>query len=84
MGKDNGALHALLEDTLAEQYEDLMLHPDDDFIIPDDFVNIIATTMAKTAKANENGIELRMQHRFAISLGIQQNLQGWRHQQPIR
>jgi hypothetical protein len=37
-GKDNGALHALVKDNLAEQYEDLFLLPDDDFDIPEDLL----------------------------------------------
>ena len=57
-GKDNGALHALLQDNLAEKYDDLLLHPDDDFSIPDDFVDIIVTTMAEAVATNNNVIQL--------------------------
>ena len=58
-GKDNGALQAFLQDNLAEQYEDLLLHPDDDFGIPVAFVDIIANSMAEAAAANNNVIELQ-------------------------
>ena len=58
-GKDNGALHAILHDSLAEQYEDLLLHPDDNASIPEDCVDIIATTMAEATIANNNVIELK-------------------------
>jgi hypothetical protein len=58
-GKDNGALQALLQDSLAEQYDDILLHPDNGFNIPEDFVDIIATIMAETAATNNNVIELK-------------------------
>jgi len=58
-GKDTGALQVLLQDNLSKQYEDVLLHPDNDFNIPEDFVDIIATTMAKAAVANRNIIELK-------------------------
>jgi len=52
-GKDNETLQALLQDNLAAQYEDLLLHPDDDFSIPEYFVDIIATTMAKGSRSKQ-------------------------------
>jgi len=58
-GKDNGELHALLQDNLAEQYDGILLHPDDDFSPPEDFVDIIATAIAEAAAANNNVIELK-------------------------
>jgi hypothetical protein len=58
-GKDNGAIQALLQDSVLEKYDDILLHPDNGFIIPEDFVDIIATTMAETAAANNNAIELK-------------------------
>ena len=58
-GKDNGALQALLQDNLVKKYEDLLLHPDADFNIPEDFVDIIATTMTEGATTNNNVIELK-------------------------
>ncbi len=57
-GKDNGVLHALLQDNLAEPYDDLLRHPDDDFSLLDDFVDIIATTMAEAVATNNNVIKL--------------------------
>ena len=35
------------------------MHPDDDFSIPEDFVDIIATAMAEAVAANKNVIELK-------------------------
>ncbi len=58
-GKDNGELQALLQDNLAEQYDDLLFHPDDDFIIPEGFVDIIATSMTEAAATNKHVIELK-------------------------
>jgi hypothetical protein len=53
-GKNNGALHALHQDNQAEQYKGLLLNPDDDFDIPYDFVDIIATTMAEGATSSKS------------------------------
>ena len=58
IGKDNGALQAQLQDNLAEQYEHLLVSLDDDFGIPEDFVEIIATTMADETSAHKNDIGL--------------------------
>ncbi len=33
-GKDNNTLRSFLQDSLAEQYDEIVLHPDDNFIIP--------------------------------------------------
>jgi hypothetical protein len=36
-----------------------LLHPDDHFIIPEDFVDIIATAIAESAETNNNTIALK-------------------------
>lgn len=58
-GKDNGALQSYLQDNLVEQYDELLLHPDDNFIIPENFVDIIATAISESATTNTNIIELK-------------------------
>ena len=58
-GKDNGAIQSYIQDSLAEMYDELLLNPDDNFIIPEDFVDIIATTMAENTSADNNTITLK-------------------------
>jgi len=58
-GKDNNALQTLLQDSLAEQYDDILLHLDDHFIIPEDFVDIIATAISESAATSNNTIALK-------------------------
>ena len=58
-GKDNTALQTLLQDSLAEQYDEILLHPDDHFIIPEGFVDIMATTISESAATNNDTIALK-------------------------
>lgn len=58
-GKDNGALQPYLQDSLSKQYDEILLHPDNNYIIPEDFVDIIATAISESAAANTNIIVLK-------------------------
>ena len=60
-GKDNGAIQSYLQDNLAVVYEELLLNPEEEFIIPKDFVDIITTTISKSTAANNN-ITLKNTH----------------------
>ena len=44
---------------LAEQYEEILLHHDDHFIIPEEFVDTIAMAIAESAATNTNTIALK-------------------------
>jgi hypothetical protein len=41
-GKDNGELPTLFRDSLNDFYEDMLLHPDD-YIPPEEFIDILIT-----------------------------------------
>ena len=58
-GKDNGAIQSYIQDNLAEMYVELLLNPDDNFTIPEAFVDIIATAMAQHTSADNNTITLK-------------------------
>jgi hypothetical protein len=53
-GKDNGAIQSYLQDILAEIYEELLLNSDEGFIIQEDFVDIIATTIVESSTTETN------------------------------
>jgi hypothetical protein len=46
------------------------LNPDDDFNIPDDFVDIIAIAMARAATSNNSVIELNNKNQVYLNIGI--------------
>ena len=58
-GKDNNTLQKFLHDSLAEQYDEILLHPDDNFIILEYFVGIFATAISESTSSNTNIIALK-------------------------
>jgi excinuclease UvrABC helicase subunit UvrB len=52
-------LQSFLQDNLANRYDEILLHPDDNFIIPENFVEIIDTAISESAAANTDIIALK-------------------------